>query len=82
MNKTFIIESNNSSGKLVSDRNKKDAKISDTDVNERNSQWQTNLNMGVKLEDGDQLSISSVQINLRGDPNQTSIVKTLTPLDS
>ena len=71
MNKTFIIESNNSSGKLLSDRNKKDAKISDTDVNERNSQWQTNLNMGVKLEEGDQLSISSVQINLRGDPNQT-----------
>ena len=71
MNKTFIIESNNSSGKLLSDRSKKDAKISDMDIDEHNSSWETNLNMGVKLEEGDQLSISSVQINLRGDPNQT-----------
>jgi len=71
MNKTLIIESNNSSGKLLSDRNQKNAKISDDNLSERNSSWQTNLNYGVKLEEGDQLSVSSVQINLRGDPSQT-----------
>ena len=71
MNKTLIIESNNASGKLLSDRNQKNAKISDTNLSEQNSHWQTNLNYGVKLEEGDQLSISSVQINLRGDPSQT-----------
>ncbi len=71
MNKTLIIESNNASGKLLSDRNQKNAKISDTNLEEQNSHWQTNLNYGVKLEEGDQLSISSVQINLRGDPSQT-----------
>ena len=69
--KTFLLESNNSSGKLFNDRARKESRIGKNYVAEKNSQWTTTINQGgLQINPGDTISISSTQINLRGEPDQ------------
>ena len=69
--KTFLIESNNASGKLFNDRARKNSRIGQNFVKEQNSQWQTTINQGgLQINPGDSITISSTQINLRGEPDQ------------
>lgn len=69
--KTFMLESNNSSAKLLTDRARKQARVGKNFVEENNSQWTTTINQGgLQINPGDEISISSTQINLRGEPDQ------------
>tara|TARA_R110001592_G_scaffold69006_1_gene211532 strand:+ start:292 stop:4650 length:4359 start_codon:yes stop_codon:yes gene_type:complete len=69
--KTFMVESNNTSGKLFTDRARKNARIGKNFVEEQNAQWTTTINQGgLQINPGDTISISSTQINLRGEPDQ------------
>ena len=69
--KTFLLESNNASGKLFNDRARKESRIGKNYVEEKNSQWTTTINQGgLQINPGDTISISSTQINLRGEPDQ------------
>lgn len=69
--KTFMLESNNVSGKLFTDRARKQSRIGKNYVEETNSQWNTTINQGgIQINPGDTISISSTQINLRGEPDQ------------
>lgn len=69
--KTFMLESNNVSGKLFTDRARKQSRIGKNYVEETNSQWNTTISQGgIQINPGDTISISSTQINLRGEPDQ------------
>ena len=69
--KTFMLESNNASSKLFNDRARKQSRIGKNYVEETNSQWNTTISQGgLQINPGDQISISSTQINLRGEPDQ------------
>ena len=66
-----MVESNNTSGKLYTDRARKNARIGKNFVEEKNAQWTTTINQGgLQINPGDSISISSTQINLRGEPDQ------------
>ena len=65
--KTFMLESNNSSGKLFTDRARKNSRIGSNFLEQKNAQWNTTLNQGgLQINPGDTINISSTQINLRG----------------
>ncbi len=69
--KTFMLESNNSSGKLFTDRARKNSRIGSNFLEQKNAQWNTTLNQGgLQINPGDTINISSTQINLRGEPDQ------------
>ena len=70
--KTFMLESNNTSAKLFTNRSRKESRIGSANfVKELNSQWTTTINQGgLQINPGDQITISSTQVNLRGEPDQ------------
>ena len=67
-----MLESNNTSAKLFTNRSRKESRIGSANfVKELNSQWTTTINQGgLQINPGDQITISSTQVNLRGEPDQ------------
>ena len=52
--KTFMLESNNSSGKLFTDRARKESRIGSNFLEQNNAQWNTTLNQGgLQINPGD-----------------------------
>lgn len=67
--KTILIESNNSASKLYTDRQLRKGVIGKSNIKKDNSSWKTDLKYGIKLEEGDEITIDGTQINLRGSPD-------------
>ncbi len=69
---TIIIESNKKTATQMEYENYKDAEInSDSMPIDRSSSWKSYIENGLELNEGDQISIESSQINITGDPNST-----------
>ncbi len=67
--KTLLIESNNSSSKLYTNRQLRKGVVGKDNIRKNNSQWKTDLKFGVEVEPGDEITVSGTQINLRGEPD-------------
>lgn len=67
--KTLLIESNNTSSKLYTNRQLRKGVIGKQNIKKDNSRWRTDLKYGLNVDIGDQITISGTQINLRGEPN-------------
>ena len=68
-NKILLVESNNSAGKLYTDRQNRNGVVGNNKINKNNAAWNTDIKYGIKMNVGDQLTISATQINLRGEPD-------------
>jgi len=68
-NKTILIESNNSASKLYTNRQLRRGVIGNQNIKKSNSQWRTDLKYGLNIDEGDEITISGTQINLRGEPD-------------
>ena len=68
-NKILLVESNNSAGKLYTDRQQLNGVVGKNKINKNNAAWNTDIKYGIKLNVGDELTISATQINLRGEPD-------------
>ena len=72
MNRTVIIESNRQASRAMEYEADKDARLNTPAFPSlTNHSWQTFIEYGVKLNQGDSLSIESSQINISGQPNDT-----------
>ena len=69
---TIIIESNKKTATELEYENYKDAEVNtDSMPIDRSSSWKSYIENGIQLDEGDQISIESSQINITGDPNNT-----------
>ena len=69
---TIIIESNKKTATEMEYENYKNAEINTEDMPiDRSSSWKSYIENGIELNEGDQISIESSQINITGDPNST-----------
>lgn len=68
----YIIESNKKTATELEYESSKDAEINTDGMPiDRSSSWKSYIENGITLEEGDQISIESSQINIVGDPNST-----------
>ena len=67
--RTILIESNNTSSKIYTNRQLRKGVIGNQNIKKDNSRWKTDLKYGVQVDPGDEITISGSQINLRGEPN-------------
>ena len=67
--RTILIESNNKSSKLYTNRQQIDAVVGAGNISTNNSKWSTDLKYGVSVSEGDEITVSGAQINLRGSPD-------------
>jgi len=69
---TIIIESNKKTATEMEYENYKNAELNTDDMPiDRSSSWKSYIENGIELNEGDQISIESSQINITGDPNST-----------
>ena len=69
--RTILIESNNTSSKLYTNRQLRKGVIGSQNIKKDNSRWRTDLKFGLAVDEGDEITISGTQINLRGEPNSS-----------
>ncbi len=67
--KTILIESNNSASKLFTDRQLRKGVIGKSNIKKDNSSWKTDIKYGLRVEEGDEITIDGTQLNLRGSPD-------------